>query len=352
MLRFPAALGVIFYHFYDRDEAPPPIEHLTSGGFFALFFMLSGFMLAYVTRGPFDARDFLWRRFARLYPMYFFAWALFGSFTWLVSSNGAEFARTFAFYGMPSFLLVQTWIPKTAPVWNWPGWSISTEVFFCLMFPLVFPFVRKVKHLVSFAVALLIVNALVYLFRAWLAQPPQPVMLENTLFESTWNRYINYFPPVFLAQFILGLALGRLFVERGPINSWYALPAIVATLLVLMAPRRLAGVSREAVLCVTYCGLLYALASVQVAANAATHLAGLLGRASYCLFILQSPVWKLYWYARGLEERPRSLLEMLPFLALLIVLALLTHRFVEEPASSWLRARWKRRVAAGELVRA
>jgi len=127
MLRFPAALGVIFYHFYDRDGAPALLEHLTSGGFFALFFMLSGFMLAYVTRGPFDARDFLWRRFARLYPMYFFAWALFGLFTWLASPSAKEFTRTLAFYGTPSLLLVQTWIPKTAPVWNWPGWSISTE---------------------------------------------------------------------------------------------------------------------------------------------------------------------------------------------------------------------------------
>ena len=342
IVRYPAAFGVVIYHFFDRESAPWLLENLASGGFVTLFFMLSGFMLAYVTRGPIDFGQFMLRRLSRLYPMYIVAWLLFAIFTWRAMPTTGDFVRTLSFYGMPALLMVQTWLPKTASLWNWPSWSVSAEVFFCLLFPVLLPWLRRVRRLDLALLALLLANVLIYVIRAELAEQPQPMMLEGTSLATSWNRYINYFPPAFLAQFMMGMVLGRLFVERGPVAAKWSIVAIAACFVVLACPRSIAGLGREAFLCFVYCGLLYTLASLQLADTPVVRQLQKLGRSSYSLFILQSPVWKLYWTVLGYEDRQRSLTEMIPYLILLAVLGLLAHRFIEVPVAQWINQKFER----------
>ena len=341
IVRFFAAMGVIVYHFYDRTLAPPIIEHIASGGYVTLFFVLSGFMLAYIARPTDDRREFWLRRFARLYPLYVLAWLAFGVFLLLALPTFDAFTRTLVSYGIPSLLLVQSWIPKAAPVWNWPGWSMSTEALFFLLFPWLNGWLRHVRRLGLLIAVILFLNAVLLHFRADLgAATPRALMFAGTMLETTWARYLASFPPSFLALFVLGIALGHLYVQRGPIAArWWPI-ALAATLVTLAFPPTLAGIEREAYLALIYCALVYSLASVHVPDNRFTRLFMLLGHASYAMFILQSPVWKLYWLARGIEEQPKPFLDMLPYFAVLIGVSLLAHQFIEKPAADWIRRRF------------
>lgn len=109
-----------------------------------LFFLLSGFVLAYVYHSRFvngiaakAYRNFMWARFARVYPVHIFMLSLFVAFEllqwWLLAihSPGSEHLET-PFTGSETpltlasnLLLLQTlhW----TSYWNQPAWSISAE---------------------------------------------------------------------------------------------------------------------------------------------------------------------------------------------------------------------------------
>lgn len=73
LLRFGAALGVVFYHLTARSEKPdfPNLALITQYGYLGvpLFFMISGFVIAASAEGR-TAIDFLISRASRLYPAY------------------------------------------------------------------------------------------------------------------------------------------------------------------------------------------------------------------------------------------------------------------------------------------
>ena len=116
-----------------------------------LFFVLSGFVIAlnYGERLAADWRatgDFLFRRFARIYPLhllillgfaaYFGAAILFGS---------ATIERQDPGYFLASLLLVQNWGVLHALKWNVPAWSISTETCAYLLFPILLRFAAPAR---------------------------------------------------------------------------------------------------------------------------------------------------------------------------------------------------------------
>lgn len=76
-LRYLAALWVVAYHLWPTNATlPGPLETLRARGWMGVpfFFLLSGFILAYVYHDrPLDRdgrRRFWWARIARIYPLY------------------------------------------------------------------------------------------------------------------------------------------------------------------------------------------------------------------------------------------------------------------------------------------
>ena len=101
-----------------------------------IFFVLSGFILAHVyghSAGS-DAQAygrFLWRRFARIYPMHIATLVLmilvFGRHERWDASSAADIFR--------HFFLLQAWSAELS--WNVPSWSISAEWAAYLVYPAV-----------------------------------------------------------------------------------------------------------------------------------------------------------------------------------------------------------------------
>ena len=165
-LRFLAALTVLIEHawihlFKFQGVATGLRQWVPNvGGFgMSLFFVLSGFVIHYNYRqvvtgqGPAGLAASLWARFSRLYPLYFFMLALdilLGK-TLFLSLLGkddgfSDLARALPYY----LLLLQSWryVPfaDTSLVYAigaGVNWSISTEWFFYLVYPLLAVLVLK-----------------------------------------------------------------------------------------------------------------------------------------------------------------------------------------------------------------
>jgi peptidoglycan/LPS O-acetylase OafA/YrhL len=181
-LRGIAALFVFAHHFmfvllWDIAKLVPSNLFFKSYLWVDLFFILSGFVLAYVYQEVFqpaikgsDYRHFMRARFARIYPLHFFVLLLFVLFElaqWAAVQTqlpGAEhlvppFTKGQSLWTLfTNLTLVQTlhW----AAYWNQPAWSISAEwlIYFCV--PFVIYHVYRASITVQIMLACLVVMLL------------------------------------------------------------------------------------------------------------------------------------------------------------------------------------------------
>jgi len=158
-LRGLAAILVVLYHASYNVDWPEGhlLKLVFSQGFLAVdfFFVLSGFIIAYTYSDRFSEftwsnyRVFLWKRFARIYPLHLFVMLLFVSITVVIFITGRP--PDSRWYPVDGFffkvLLIDAWWTGYATTWNVPSWSISAEWFVYLTFPcLLRPFVGASLH--------------------------------------------------------------------------------------------------------------------------------------------------------------------------------------------------------------
>ncbi|MDO3721295.1 acyltransferase [Marinobacter sp. chi1] len=158
-LRGVAALFVIYHHL--MYVLLPNIGYSMPGELFLksylwvdLFFILSGFVIAYVYQHRFRRaenrptyRSFIKSRFARVYPLHLFMLGLFVVYEgvqWLLTAVGADGMQYLAtpFTGKQSIesLMTNLFLVQTLhweAYWNEPAWSISAEWLIYLIMPLV-----------------------------------------------------------------------------------------------------------------------------------------------------------------------------------------------------------------------
>src|SRR5262245_35048532 len=123
-LRFLAALHVVVFHF-GQKRFHGLVGGLVSSGYTAvsLFFVLSGFVLAYTYgqrhagRGL-DRRTFWVARFARIYPLYVLALVIALPFYLRDGRPGGWLEPLLV------VCLAQAWLPGAAVAWNGPAWSL------------------------------------------------------------------------------------------------------------------------------------------------------------------------------------------------------------------------------------
>jgi peptidoglycan/LPS O-acetylase OafA/YrhL len=321
-VRFLAAL--IVFGFHARFHLPDGQLFLFSAGMtgVSLFYILSGFVMAWVYKPDDTVGAFYRRRFARVYPAYFVAV--------LMAISVSLIMRDFEPVELVAFTLLQTWSPDTAvhyaasPVF----WSLSCEAFFYLLFPFVAGRIsrlgrRQLLALAAGCIVAVIANGVVALGR-----------LDDPIVQ--WLVYI--FPPTRSLEFVLGIALG--FLVRGGlrlrIQPWMAVALAVAVLIgAAWAPPSLRMV---ALTVIPFAVLILALASRDVEGRRGI-LAGrtgvALGAWSYCFYLIHGMLQG--WTVRlATPELPAELALIVAF-GLSIVGAWLMHRLIELPAERLLR---------------
>lgn len=354
MARFLAALGVVWYHFL-RDSLPDGvIRNAVASGYCGVpfFFILSGFILTFVysgrqIRGPGMLRDFALRRFARIYPVYAFAWLLFGAWT-LVNALHASLPLAYvgklsAVFGSLSLGLVQAWVPGAAERWNWPGWSLSVEALFYALFPLLLVAVSRLSRasVAGWLIAALAINAVVTV--ATVATTGHP-LLAGTPLSTTVRTYTAELPISNLPLFVMGICLARLFLAGLTIERrarWLAVVSIaIAATLAAGPDAHVLGVSRDVLFAPEFAALIYLLALIHGSADGVgSRVAVLLGKSSYALYIIQLPCYELFRLAVSPGTRHFSVPVVVLFTVLLVALSVIVHLGIEVPAERWIKRR-------------
>ena len=165
----------------------------------SFFFMLSGFILTYryadaIKTNAFSFSIFINRRIARILPMYYVGLLIVLPLTYPELVNGDRVFYLKKLVLLVTLFFAQSFIPISDYYFAFNGvsWSISTELFFYIIFPLLcagFLRITNVKKAVLYITATVIAMGTIFLF------------LENSYY---W-LYIN--PIMRTADFCIGICL-------------------------------------------------------------------------------------------------------------------------------------------------
>lgn len=346
-IRGIAAWLVVLYHIRLSLTAllPGEVIAVLAKGYLAvdLFFMLSGFVIWYNyadrlhAGGGADVRLFLWRRFARVWPLHAVIFAAFVAFVGLLLATGRA-APGYPLAELPlHLLLVQNWGLTEALSWNHPAWSISTEFAAYLLFPLI------------------------VLLRWDRLSPPALLLLAggllaalHLLFTLTGHRVLgDAIPQLGLWRCLAGFALGNVLcllwlhwrARRGlDLLAGLAAFAITGAGLALHWPETAFAPAAF------FAGLLaLALGQGALVRLLGGRLLTYLGEISYSTYLahfLLWIVWKLLFVDASLQL---GWVGFAGFLGLVLVASVALYHGVEKPAQRWLNARpprWASRPAA------
>ncbi len=171
-LRFFAATSIVLFHSFETFHFGKSVNSFfPTWQSVSFFFILSGFILTYVYKNfdhPGSVKRFFIARFARIWPLHcatlLLTLFIFSDWYWQQSINSG-LLKTFWLPLVSNLFLVQSWIPLDRFIYsfNAVSWSISVEVAFYLLFPLLLFRIRygwPVKLFLTFTLSISVVYLL------------------------------------------------------------------------------------------------------------------------------------------------------------------------------------------------
>ncbi|MBQ1049129.1 acyltransferase [Micromonospora sp. C51] len=320
----------------------------------ATFFTLSGFVLTWSAPAMDRAIRFWRRRFWKIVPLHVLAWGVAVAFVLVASAPSPVSGFSTDLRAGPavaSLLLVQGWVPSWdyLSYLNAPAWSISTEAFFYLLFPLLLPLVLRIPAERLWRWCFAIIGGIL-LISALSPMLPGVAQLDWLPFNLTEYWFVYTFPPVRLLNFLLGMVLARI-VQTGRwrrVARWkLVLSTILAFLLTPMLPFTFIF---SAALFLSLFALVANLAHADLEGRGRVLRSRplvALGNASYALYIIHFPIMLIMRHLVGADQRfgaGAGLLIAGAMLLVSIAVAIGLHRWVEEP----LRRRYARARITGD----
>lgn len=354
-IRFAAALGILLFHYGGAlvEGAPAWARALQTGGhaWVSLFYVLSGFVLAWANPRPMDRaerRAFLAARLARLYPAYLLAFALSAPFAlarW--SGDGAAGLLKAAVVAVASLLLVHAWLPPISRLWNPPGWSTSAIATFYAAFPYATArLAGRSRRGLALAMAAAWAASLA-LPLAYLALRPDGPGAELLRHEPRWLEALKFHPVARLGEFVAGVALGLLLRRGAALPARAAGPAVALALGAVVGALAWSGfpyvLVHNGLLVPLWLLLIAGLARLAegggaVARGLSARPLQALGDASFALYALQDPLWRWAELLARDPGTPASPAYVLGFAAGAVAISVAVSRWVERPARRALRA--------------
>ncbi|TEB43432.1 acyltransferase [Flavobacterium circumlabens] len=299
------------------------------------FFILSGFVMiiAYGNKPFVSFTEYYRNRFARIYPLYFFAIILV-IFVQLID-------RRFDFLGFfLNIFMIQAWIPGKALSFNFPAWSLSVEALFYAVFPFVF---NKVYQKIS------IKRFSVYIISFWIFIQIVTSVLFAYFGESDsiyTGEFLRYNPLLHLHQFLVGNLAGLFFIKYLQHKKRnYDLLIFVLTGLVLLAlkfPFQLNFNSASALLLMPII-ILISLNTGLITRLFQHKILVFLGEISFGIYILQYPVCFFisnYRINKYLHIEDLNLALLIRF-GVLILVSSITYLYIEKPILKIVKGKQK-----------
>jgi peptidoglycan/LPS O-acetylase OafA/YrhL len=350
-IRGIAAWLVVFYHVRAsiHQIVPQPLIDLFARGYLAvdLFFVLSGFVMWYTygerlhDGGRTQVWPFLWRRFARVWPLHAFILTIFAGLAAALALSGNPNPR-YPFAELPlHFLLVQNWGLTDHLRWNDPAWSISTEFAAYLVFPLIAAAARWDR--MSAGALLAIAAGLCALIAALFSLAGTGSLGEQIASLGVWRC---------LAEFSLGILACLLWRKwQGVVGAAgrtaFACAATLICGLLLGLPETLFAPAAF------FTGILsLSLDRGPVARVLSTRLAVYLGEISYSTYLAHFLLWIVFKMAFVGHDLQIGWTSLAGYVALVAGASVLLYHGVEKPAQGWLNSRRPRWAQAPRLAAA
>ena len=326
-LRFFLALWVIVNHLVGKGHVyepvaqmlPGPLQAIMRSGYQAVptFFVLSGFVLARTYASMQWNRINVWKylvgRFARVYPVYLLSLLIVLPFIVMAKDQPKGWL-----VAMHLTLTQGWWVGHYTAGWNTPAWSLSCEMFFYLVFPLL---VIPMKD------------------GGW----PRTIgaaLLACVMTQMMWALGISDLlkPIIHLADFLMGIAMSRAFDlltdrRRVPGGKWlYGIGILGSAAIIGYAQFLPKSVPANTLLRPMNAVLLLGLGLGQgwIARMLSTRPIVYLGKASYGMYILHIPI---LWWVGGWPGFARYL-----YVAFVVALSCVVYAMFEEPANRFLRS--------------
>jgi peptidoglycan/LPS O-acetylase OafA/YrhL len=297
-IRFFAALYVVLYH---ESHSPthivffPLAARIINSGYTAvtLFFVLSGFILAYNYEQVRSRKEFWISRFARIYPVYLLSLLP----PLLITPHWSYHPRPGTVGVVLTVLLLQGWWPPLCFSLNMAAWTLSVEAFFYAVFPFLLPWTQRLRRS-SFAgiqAAYFALLCLCPLLSLSATAAPAGLQLSRWLESSFPLARLNaFFVGVYAGVHFRRSATRRMSGVAESLSSrgraWgITLTAAAILGLLLASPSESFGPLRSGFLQLFYAGLIWLLGDVQWAVLN-NHAMQMAGEISYSMYILQFPV--------------------------------------------------------------
>lgn len=241
-IRFFAILHIFCFHLWvifdmkkdpgmenllrDMNDLPAPVFTAITNGWMStsFFFLLSGFILAYLYWGAngqlaLPKKTFWLTRAIRIYPIHLILLLItmlmttahqlsLGTSPWLLGASG-----------LATLTLTQAWYPDFVPIWSWPTWTISALVFLYAVLPFLLPRLARLSRAAS--IQLLCALPFISLIPTAIFALYFPAGTEAPEF---WKIFIGSTPLFWLAHFTAGILLSRLFMPSRATHSPTGMP--------------------------------------------------------------------------------------------------------------------------------
>ena len=344
-LRFVAAFIVVCLHFGTDTALVHAAPGIFTAGFemVTLFFVLSGFVLtlAYTGKQNTSTLEYFVNRIARIAPGYYLALLIV-----VLGSLSHGLANLDLKALLLSVTFLQAWVPSYPLMLNYPAWSLSVEMAFYLIFPLVLWVALRMRLRDLFLAALLI----------WLVTQSVVTYWLNSSwyggYPSKSHDLLFFFPPTHLCSFLWGVYGARLLTARSETTQvsefWSSIRTIGICMLTLTVLSMRFQMARVFPIVLPVMGSLlsplFLLLILQLTLghdrwartlSRAPFVA--LGQASYSFYILQVPIHRIFLKVGSPHLPDNADIQFWAFVVVLTVASIFAQKYIELPASKVIR---------------
>ncbi len=365
-LRGIAALWVVLFHidvslFYRDLGALLP---RTSTGIFSqgylwvdFFFLLSGFIIAHVygarlqaAHKPAAIKEYLWARFARIYPLHLFTLLLLILSTPFIAYFfpqvvDGSWETYFAASAIPSQLLfVNAMNQHVYLSWNMVSWSIGAEWWtYVAALVLVIGLWKKPVWLIFSVVALALIGLCLLVY-----------LLPGRNLDITFNY--GFLRCLF--EFIIGLGVYQFYINSWG-KAWLKWDSVFVLLMLaiaLMFHFQVVDLFIVPVFVLLLLAASYNHSRIYTLLNKPVF--QYIGTISYSIYLIHGLWFFVFWFTFpliktdfALEQLPAlfKLIYVVVFLVLTLISAHFSYRYVEVPGRRWFRPRAVRKELSAEL---